>query len=97
MKHSPAGMSASPPPPEIFLVCWISLGLLCNSSKKHLDMTPIDTSVLLGASTSKLLTLILYYIKYLNLPHLVLLPWYADPVILIWNCYHWNAYSLAAV
>ena len=60
MKHSPAGTSASPPALEMILVHLISLGLLCNHSKKHLDMTLIDTPVLYNVSTSKSLTLILY-------------------------------------
>ena len=56
MKHSPAGINASPPAPEIFLLHGISLALSGNLSKNHFDMILIDAPVSYRAPTTMLLT-----------------------------------------
>ena len=62
MKHSPTGMSVPPPASEIFLLHLINFGLFLNLLKKHFDITLIDTPASYSASTSVLLTLVLYSI-----------------------------------
>ena len=70
MKHSLTAMSVPPPASKIILLHLINSGLFLNLLKNHFDITLIDTPVSYSALTSVLLTLILYIIVCLTLPHL---------------------------
>ena len=62
MKHSPTGISASPPAPEMLLLHLISFGFILQSIEEMFRHDMMDVPVSYKASTSTLCTLTLYKI-----------------------------------